>query len=204
MRASDQRKAAVPPRRPEAQTNLLLCPVAKKCGGCQLQNMEYSRQLAFKQGLVQRLLGAYGPVQPILGMEDPYHYRNKVQAAFSYDRRQSKIRSGVYQSSTHRVVNVNDCLIEDRKADEIIVTIRGLLKSFKLLPYDEDRETGFLRHVLVKRGFQSGQIMVVLVTATPVFPAKNRFVEALRKQHPQITTVLMNVNRHHTSLVTTA
>ncbi|MBS4916107.1 MAG: 23S rRNA (uracil(1939)-C(5))-methyltransferase RlmD [Clostridiales bacterium] len=163
--------------------------------------MEYSRQLAFKQGLVQRLLGAYGPVEPILGMEDPYHYRNKVQAAFSYDRRQSKIRSGVYQSSTHRVVNVNDCLIEDKKADEIIVTIRGLLKSFKLLPYDEDRETGFLRHVLVKRGFQSGQIMVVLVTATPIFPAKNRFVEALRKQHPQITTVLMNVNRHRTSLV---
>lgn len=201
LKARNQTKTTATPRRPEAKTNLLLCPVAKKCGGCQLQNMEYSRQLAFKQGLVQRLLGAYGPVQPILGMEDPYHYRNKVQAAFSYDRRQSKIRSGVYQSSTHRVVNVNDCLIEDRKADEIIVTIRGLLKNFKLLPYDEDRETGFLRHVLVKRGFQSGQIMVVLVTATPVFPAKNRFVEALRKQHPQITTVLMNVNRHHTSLV---
>ncbi len=200
MKTNPPNRSAVP-LQVVPQTNLRLCPVAKKCGGCQLQNMAYPRQLAFKQGMVQRLLGAYGKVEPILGMENPFHYRNKVQAAFAFDRRRSKILSGVYQSSTHRVVYVDRCLIEDKQADEIIVTIRGLLKSFKLTPYDENRETGFLRHVLVKRGFQSGQIMVVLVTATPVFPAKNRFVEALLQAHPQITTVLMNTNRHHTNLV---
>lgn len=176
------------------------CPLYKKCGGCQLQNMSYPEQLRWKQVLVERLLKKFCRVEPIIGMEDPYHYRNKVQAAFGLTR-DKKIISGVYQSSTHRIVPVDNCLIEDRKADEIIVTIRRLLKSFKLSPYQEQRGIGFLRHVLVKRGFSSGQIMVVLVTSTPVFSAKNRFVEALRKEHPDITTILMNVNSYHTSLV---
>ncbi|MBE6907967.1 MAG: 23S rRNA (uracil(1939)-C(5))-methyltransferase RlmD [Ruminococcaceae bacterium] len=176
------------------------CPLYKKCGGCQMQNLSYPEQLRWKQSLVQRLLGKFCHVEPIIGMENPRHYRNKVQAAFGLTRDQ-KIISGVYQSSTHRIVPVESCMIEDRKADEIIVTVRSLLKSFKLQPYQEDRGIGFLRHVLVKRGFASGQIMVVLVTSTPIFPAKNRFVEALRKAHPEITTVLMNVNPYRTSLV---
>lgn len=176
------------------------CPLAKKCGGCQLQNMEYARQLNFKQGKVQKLLGRYGKVERILGMEEPYHYRNKVQAAFGMDRRK-QIISGVYQSSTHRIVPVDSCRIEDRKADAILVTIRRLLKEFKLMPYDEWQRRGFLRHVLVKRGFATGQIMVVLVTITPIFPAKNHFVEALLRAHPEITTILQNVNPHQTSMV---
>lgn len=147
------------------------CPLYKKCGGCQLQNMTYPEQLRWKQILVERLLQKFCRVEPIIGMENPYHYRNKVQAAFGLTR-DKKIISGVYQSSTHRIVPVDDCLIEDKKADEIIVTVRKLIKSFKLQPYNEQRGTGLLRHVLVKRGFSSGQIMVVLVTSTPIFPAK--------------------------------
>ncbi len=165
-----------------------------------MQNLSYQDQLRWKQSLVERLLGKFCRVEPIIGMENPRHYRNKVQAAFGLTR-DRKIISGVYQSSTHRIVPVDSCMIEDRKADEIIVTVRSLLKSFKLQPYQEDHGIGFLRHVLVKRGFASGQIMVVLVTSTPIFPAKNRFVEALRKEHPEITTILMNVNPYRTSLV---
>lgn len=176
------------------------CPLYKKCGGCQLQNMTYEQQLRWKHGLVERLMRKYCRVQPIIGMDSPYHYRNKVQAAFGMTR-DKKIISGVYQSSTHRIVPVDRCLIEDKKADEIIVSVRKLLKSFKLQPYNEQRCTGLLRHVLVKRGFTSGQIMVVLVTATPIFPAKKRFTQALLKLHPDITTVLMNVNPYRTSLV---
>ena len=176
------------------------CPLYKKCGGCQLQNMTYPEQLRWKQVLVERLLRKFCRVEPIIGMENPYHYRNKVQAAFGLTR-DKKIISGVYQSSTHRIVPVDDCLIEDKKADEIIVTVRKLIKSFKLQPYNEQRGTGLLRHVLVKRGFSSGQIMVVLVTSTPIFPAKKRFTEALRKEHPDITTILMNVNPYRTNLM---
>lgn len=177
------------------------CPVFRKCGGCQLQNMSYPRQLAFKQGLCQKLLGSFGRIEPILGMETPYHYRNKVQAAFRWDKRGGRIISGVYQAGTHRVVPVDSCLTEDEKADEIIVSIRRLLRECKLRPYDEDTGRGFLRHVLVKRAFGTGEIMVVLVTGTPVFPAKNAFMEALLQIHPEITTVLQNVNGGRTSMV---
>ena len=138
---------------------------------------------------------------PILGMERPYHYRNKVQAAFAFDKRHNKIISGVYQSSSHWVVPVDSCLTEDETADRIIVSIRGLLKDFKLTAYDENTGRGFLRHVLVKRGFGTGEVMVVLVTGTPVFPGKNNFVRALRKLHPEITTIVQNVNDRRTSMV---
>lgn len=133
-------------------------------------------------------------------MDEPYHYRNKVQAAFA-TARNGKIISGVYQSGTHSIVCVDSCLTEDRKADEIIVSVRNMLRSFKIQPYDERSGSGTLRHVLVKRGFKTNQIMVVLVTAGPIFPAKNNFVKALRKEHPDITTIVHNINPYQTSLV---
>ena len=176
------------------------CPVYKKCGGCQLQNMDYQRQLEWKQRLCERLLSPFGNVKKIIGMENPYHYRNKVQAAFGMDRGR-KIISGVYQSSTHRIVPIDSCMTEDKKADEIIVSIRKLLKAFKFTTYDEVTGKGFLRHVLVKRGFSTGEIMVVMVTGTPVFPAKNNFTRELLKLHPEITTIIMNVNNNFTSML---
>lgn len=176
------------------------CPAAGKCGGCQLQNMTYPRQLAFKQAKVVSLLGRYAHVADIIGMDSPYHYRNKVQAAFGVTRG-GKIISGVYQSSTHNIVSVDSCRLENETADRIIVTVRGLLSSFKLTAYDERRERGFLRHVLVRVGKSSGQVMVVLVTAAPEFPGKNNFIKALLKAHPEITTIVQNVNPKFTSMV---
>ena len=176
------------------------CPLYKKCGGCQLQNLSYAEQLGFKQRKTERLLGEFAHVEPIIGMDEPYHYRNKVQAAFA-TARNGKIISGVYQSGTHSIVCVDSCLTEDRKADEIIVSVRNMLRSFKIQPYDERSGSGTLRHVLVKRGFKTNQIMVVLVTAGPIFPAKNNFVKALRKEHSDITTIVHNINPYQTSLV---
>lgn len=176
------------------------CPHFRKCGGCQMQNLPYDQQLLWKQRLCDRLLRPYGKPLPILGMKEPLHYRNKVQAAFGINRKK-QIVSGVYQSSSHRIVPVDNCMIEDSCADSIIVTIRSMLPSFKIMPYQEDSGVGLLRHVLVKRGFASGQVMVVLVTASPVFPSRNNFVRALLKKHPEITTILQNVNPYHTSLV---
>lgn len=175
------------------------CPHYKKCGGCQIQNLSYERQLSFKQVKIIKLLGRYHRISEIIGMENPYHYRNKVQAAFG--KRGGEIISGVYQSSTHNIVPVDSCLIEDQKADEIIVTVRKLLKSFKLQPFNDVTMKGFLRHVLIKRGFRSHEIMVVLVTSFMDFPKENQFVNALLSRHPEITTVVQNVNNKRTSLV---
>ena len=178
----------------------LVCASTKKCGGCQYQGTAYEEQLKKKQKHVQSLLNKVGKVNPIIGMKEPYFYRNKVHAVFDRDRK-GNIISGIYEAKSHRVVPIEKCLIEDEKSQEIIRTIRGMLKSFKIRTYDEDSGYGLLRHVLVRRGFASGEIMVVLVVASPVFPSKNNFVKALRKVHPEITTVVLNVNDRHTSMV---
>ena len=177
-----------------------VCPAAKRCGGCAYQGVPYQEQLKKKQKQVEELLGSFGPVEPILGMEQPYFYRNKVHAVFDR-RRDGTIVSGIYQEGSHRVVPVESCQIEDQLADRIIGTIRRLLKSFRIAVYQEDRGFGLFRHVLIRRGFSSGQVMVVLVLASPIMPSKNNFVKALRREHPEITTVVLNVNDRNTSMV---
>lgn len=185
-------------RKPKKENNL--CPVYKKCGGCQLLHMDYAAQLRYKKEQLQTLLKPYGKLEGMLGMEAPEHYRHKVHAAFGRDKRGNVI-SGVYKEGTHTLVSVEKCLLENEKADAIIQTIRGMLKSFKIKTYDEDTDYGLLRHVLVRVGYRTGQIMVVLVLRSPILPSKNNFVKALRKEHPEITTVVVNVNDKSTSMV---
>ena len=176
------------------------CPVAKKCGGCQLTNLSYDEQLSFKQVKVIRLLKNFGHIEEIIGMDNPYNYRNKVQAAFGTTRN-GNIISGVYQSSTHNIIKTDSCRLEDVYADKIIVTIRRLLSDFGLSVYNENTSKGFLRHVLVRRGFSTGEIMVVLVTGTTEFKSKNDFIKRLLDLHPEITTIVQNINNKFTSLV---
>jgi len=176
------------------------CKVAKKCGGCQYQGVLYEKQLSEKQKAVRQLMQPFCKTAEITEMQDPYHYRNKVHAVFAR-KKDGTIISGVYEEGTHRVVPVEACQIEDEKADAIINDIRGLLKSFKIKTYNEDTGYGLLRHVLIRRGFTTGEIMVVLVLGSPVMPSKNNFVKALRKLHPEITTVVLNVNDKRTSMV---
>ncbi len=176
------------------------CPVSGKCGSCQYLHLSYQEQLKAKQNTLSALLKGLCPLRGMIGMDNPYHYRNKVHAVFGCDRRGKPV-SGIYEANSHRIVPVESCLIEDEKADEIIGTVRRLLPSFKIRNYDEDTGYGLLRHVLVKRGFSTGEIMVVLVTASPVFPSKNNFVKALLKEHPDITTIIQNINGRGTSMV---
>lgn len=183
-----------------------VCPYAGKCGGCDYQGISYEKQLRKKQEYVREQVGEFCKVNPIIGMEHPYHYRNKVHAVFDIARGGrggafGTIISGVYAAGTHEVINIDECRIEDEISSEIIRDIRGLLRSFKIKTYDEDTGYGLLRHVLVRRGFSSGEVMVVLVLGSPILPSKNHFVKALRKLHPEITTVVVNVNDRKTSMV---
>ena len=177
-----------------------LCPVYKKCGGCHLLELPYPAQLQQKQRQVEKLLKPYCRTEKILGMEDPFHYRNKVHAVFGH-RKDGTIISGTYQEKTHFIVPVEECLIEDPKADAIIRDIRGLLKSFRIKTYNEDTGYGLFRHALVRTGYHSGQVMVVLVLGSPILPSKNHFVKALRELHPEITTIILNVNDQKTSMI---
>ena len=176
------------------------CPVSGKCGSCLYAGIPYTEQLQKKQRKMESLLGSFARVDTILGMADPYHYRNKVHHVFGHTKA-GDIISGCYEQNSHRIVNVDDCLIEDEKCQQIIRTIRKLCRSFKIKTYNEDTGYGLLRHVLVRRGFKSGEIMVVLILSSQVLPGKNNFVKALLSEHPEITTIVLNVNDKDTSMV---
>lgn len=188
-----------------------VCPFAKKCGGCDYQGVPYEEQLERKQKTERILLDRFCHVNPILGAADPKHYRNKVHGVFGYVKAgkgmtkssavKGKIYTGIYEESSHRIVPVRGCMIEDRKATAILQTLCELAEQFKLRVYDEDRGTGFLRHALIRVARATGEVMVVLVTTDPVFPSKNNFVKELRRRHPEVSTVVLNINARDTSMV---
>ncbi len=163
-----------------------------------MQNLPYPEQLRMKQAKLVRLLGRLGRVSPIIGMDDPTHYRAKVQAAFR--SKSGAVVSGVYQSSTGRIVDVEECLLEDVAAAPILRTVRRLCASMKIKPYDIPTGRGFLRHVLLRMSKSTGEIMVVLVTAPGEFRSERAFVNELVRRHPEITTVVCNINPTDTAL----
>lgn len=170
-----------------------LCPYRDKCGGCQLQGLSYPRQLEEKQRRVQALLGDFAPVSPILGMDEPLRYRNKAVRSFGLDQKRRPVW-GIYQPGSHAIVPVRDCLIEDEGLNAVLRDIADLLPELKIPFYDERGGTGFLRHVLVRRARATGQVMVVLVAASPIFKAQKLFLKKLLALHPEIATVTLNVN----------
>ncbi len=176
------------------------CPRAAQCGNCQLNRLPYAAQLRRKQERMEALLGRFCPVAPIIGMEDPMHYRSKVHAVLSADR-QGRVFSGVYAAGTHHVVPVRSCLIEDERADAVIRTVTELANRYRIPAYDEDARRGLLRHVLVRTGEKTGQIMAVLVAASDRLPHRDELVRDLLAVHPDITSVVLNVNPLRTSAV---
>ena len=175
----------------DPQSGEKLCKCFKRCGGCQLQE-SYADQLKRKQEKAERMLSKFAPVQPIIGMGTPYHYRNKVQNVYGTDRNR-KIISGVFQSTGKKLVAVDDCMLEDPKAAPIVQTLKKLMHDMKIAPYDLRDGSGLLRHTLIRTSASTGEIMLVLVTASAMLPSKNNLVRALRKAHPEITTIVQNI-----------
>lgn len=176
------------------------CLFRAECGGCLGIPSAYGEQLKIKQCRTEALLKKYADVQPILGMNYPFCYRNKVHAVFG-QKRNGQVICGTYQEGTHRIIDIDECMIQDRSSTAVIRLVKELLTSFKIRPYNEDTGRGLLRHVLIRKGFATGQMMVVLVTASPVFPSSGNFVRALLNKYPQITTVVQNINDRKTSMV---
>lgn len=176
------------------------CPYAKKCGACAYINLPYQKQLAKKQEQVRELMGLYCKVHPIVGMENPAHYRHKVTSTFGMDAKGHPVY-GIYQAGSHKILPIHDCPIEDEQASAIIDTIGGLLRSFKIRTYDEDTKRGLLRHVMIRKGYATGEVMVILVVVDPIFPSRKNFVKVLREKHPEISTVVLNINDKATTMV---
>lgn len=117
------------------------CIYAKRCGGCDYQGILYSQQLSKKQSYMRKLMEPFGKINPIIGMDDPYHYRHKVQAAFSCNKR-GHIVAGVYEKHSHDIVDVEECQIEDAQADAIIREIKNMMRSFRIRAYDRIPDMG--------------------------------------------------------------
>lgn len=169
------------------------CPYSGRCGGCTLIDVPMDEQLLRKQELVRECVGEFGPVEPILRMKNPGRYRNKVTSVFGIDRKRHPV-CGVYRAHSHEIIPVSDCRIENRTASAIVQEIFALLPSFRIRVYDENTGMGLVRAVQVRTAHATGEIMVTIVTASPAFPSKNHFVEALLAREPAITTIVQNIN----------
>lgn len=174
------------------------------CGGCSMTSVPYEKQLANKHTRLKQLLSSFGEVLPPIGMEEPYHYRNKVTRTFSAARDEKKrlvTVSGTYAAETRRVIPIDTCLIEDMGAQRIMHTLTALCASMKIPPYDPRTGNGVLRHAQIRVGAATGEYLLTLVTGTSQFPGRGNLVTALRKEHPEITSIVHNVNGFDTGMI---
>ena len=182
------------------------CPYEKLCGGCRMDGRSYAATLEEKRAAMEELLA---PVMPsgwrakITGMDDPFHYRNKVHRAFGAvtKGRKKTWTSGIYREGTHEIIDVKDCLIEDARAVETIAHVKALIDEFHLPYFDEDTGNGLIRHLLIRTAHATGEMLLVIVTGSTWFPGKKNFADALRKRCPEITTAVLNLNDRKTSMI---
>ena len=163
-------------------------------------DLPMEQQLLKKKTWVEECIGAFGPVEPVIRMKNPYRYRNKVTSIFGLDRKGHPV-CGVYRARSREIVPVKDCLIENKRADEIVQDIYGLLASFKLRVYDPVTGLGVVKAVQIRSAHVTGELLVTIVTAGPVFPSRNNFTKALLKLHPEITSVVQNIKDNDSSMI---
>ena len=180
------------------------CPISTACGGCCFQNATYEYELRYKKHKVEEALKRIGhlegvKVNDVLGMNNPEHYRNKIQVPFAKDHK--KVIYGFYKSKTHKIIPLKQCNIEDEKAGPILEAIARLMEKYHIDPYNEDYRTGIIRHVLIRTSKSTNEVMVVLVSNLDTFPGRNNFVKELVKIRPEISTVIQNTNKRDTNVI---
>ena len=206
------------------------CPVDARCGGCKNLCVPYTKQLIDKQLRIERLFAPLAPdgaITRIKGMKDPYHYRNKVISPFApgkklsprgQDRKAADVRgakggkgkrsqaryeilTGMYAAGSHELVPTDKCLIENETAKKVVLAVRDIMRKHDVAPYREDTGTGFMRHVVVRVGHTSGEVLVTLVTNSDDFPSSKSFCRELIRLCPAVTTVVQNVNERQTNVI---
>jgi 23S rRNA (uracil1939-C5)-methyltransferase len=182
------------------------CPIARQCGGCQLQHLDYEKQLAYKQGKVKNCLERIGKfenidliMEPIIGMENPYYYRNKAQFPVGKDKN-GNIVIGFYAGRTHSIIDTDHCYIQGEVNQVILKKVKAFIIDNKLDPYEEGTNKGFLRHILNKVGFATGEIMVCFIINGDKMPYQEKLVDSL-KEIPGMTSISYNINKEKTNVI---
>ncbi|MBX4258718.1 23S rRNA (uracil(1939)-C(5))-methyltransferase RlmD [Clostridium estertheticum] len=181
-----------------------VCDIYKSCGGCNLQHIDYAAQLDFKTNRVNQVINRIGKleeviVHPTLGMESPYNYRNKVQLPAS--NKNGEVKIGFYAARSHDIINMENCYIQDSVADIVVKLTRKWIKEFNIQCYNEENHQGILRHVMIRKGSKTGQVMVVLVTNGKSLPYKEEFIAIITKKIKGIVSVIQNINSEKTNVI---
>lgn len=180
------------------------CVYFSQCGGCQLQHLSYEGQLKWKQNMVANVMKRLGkidaPVLPVKGMEEPWHYRNKSQIPFAQNEAGQMV-AGFYKTKSHSIVDMERCLIQTGEADVVMADLKRELEILGVRPYDEKSHQGMLRHVVVRKGRATGEVMVVLVTKSKKFPQASAAIEKIRALIPNVTSIVQNVNSEKTNVI---
>ncbi|TMW71151.1 23S rRNA (uracil(1939)-C(5))-methyltransferase RlmD [Alteribacter natronophilus] len=180
------------------------CPIFKRCGGCQLQHLDYEGQLAYKTKHVTDVLARIGKmddvtVHPALGMEEPWRYRNKAQVPVG--EQNGEIVAGFYAKSSHEIVDMPSCVIQNEENDRVVQIVKGLAKKYGIRAYDEKKHKGTLRHIVTRHGKTTGELMVVLVTRGKELPNKKNIVEEIRENLPDVKSIVQNINPKRTNVI---
>ncbi|KGN00428.1 23S rRNA (uracil(1939)-C(5))-methyltransferase RlmD [Clostridium botulinum D/C] len=196
-----------------------VCDIYTRCGGCSIQHFNYDAQLEFKKNRVKDCLERIGKLQVItkeeknisyldnksailhdtLGMENPYRYRNKVQLPVGEENGEIKI--GFYAPRSHDIIDMDICNIQDEVGDKVVTIIKEWMKNYNIKPYNEEKNTGFIRHIMVRRGFNTNEVMVVIVTRTNELPYKEELIELILKNIDGVTSIVQNINSKKTNVV---
>ncbi|MDM0446832.1 23S rRNA (uracil(1939)-C(5))-methyltransferase RlmD [Clostridium perfringens] len=183
------------------------CAIYKRCGGCKLQHASYKAQLDFKWDRVKDCVSKIGKLDPSivkypLGMEEPWRYRNKVQLPIGLINGEVKI--GFFAPRSHDIIDMESCLIQDEIGDKVVKLTREWIEKFNIRPYNVDGEydeKGIVRHIMIRRGFTTNEVMVVLVTNGETLPHKEEFVDLMVKNIPGIKSVIQNINSKKTNVI---
>jgi len=181
-----------------------ICSIYKNCGGCNLQHIDYESQLDFKTSRVMQVINRIGKleevmVHPALGMSEPYNYRNKVQLPASNIN--GVVGIGFYAARSHDIINMETCHIQDKVADVVVKLTRQWIKEFNIECYNEENHRGVLRHIMIRKGFKTGQVMVVLVTNGKDLNYKEEFVALMTKKIQGLVSIIQNINSEKTNVI---
>ena len=180
------------------------CPIYKECGGCQLQHMSYEGQLKAKEKQVSDVLQRIGKlenvkVHPVIGMENPWRYRNKAQVPIG--EHEGGLIGGFYQQRSHQIIDMKACIIQQEKNDEVVKGVKEICNINGVRAYDEQKHKGELRHIMARYGLKSGEVMVVLVTRTNELTGKKKIIEEIVKRIPGVKSIVQNINSKKTNVI---